>query len=547
MLLYYQGILFLSFVLTVVYGYIWHKRFNTNFTMMFAIIPLANLGFCIQAQAKSLDAALIGTKISYLGGCFETLFMLYSVFSLCKIEVPRAMRGALISFNTLIYMSVLTVGERDIYYKNITYSIIDGVMVIKKEYGFMHSVYLSMIVTFLLLCLAATIYTYISRNDVSRSILNLQFFPGIITALCYFFGRSINDTLNLIPLSYVLSQIVFLLIIQRYNLYDISDTAIDSLINEGATGFISVDRKFRFLGCNETAERFFPQLEKLSVDKPIAGCTKLGDTIIRWIKVFDENEQRNKLLYKTEGRYYLVTITHLYDGAKKRGYQLFLTDDTQNQIAEKAKRIVEMQDKLMLGIATMVESRDNSTGGHIRRTSEGVRMLIDEMKKDNTFELSEEFCRDVIKAAPLHDLGKIAVDDAILRKPGRFTPEEFEKMKSHAAEGARIVREILSDSDDPEFLRIAENVAHYHHERWDGSGYPEGLAGEEIPLEARIMAVADVYDALVSKRVYKEKMSFEQADSIIMEGMGKHFDKRLEPYFVAARPKLEEYYSSLEG
>ena len=143
----------------------------------------------------------------------------------------------------------------------------------------------------------------------------------------------------------------------------------------------------------------------------------------------------------------------------------------------------------------------------------------------------------------MHDLGKIAVDDAILRKPGRFTPEEYEIMKTHAAEGGRIVHEILKNTDDYDFHILAENVAHYHHERWDGSGYPEGLIGEEIPLEARIMAIADVYDALVSKRVYKESMSFEEADKIILEGMGKHFDKRLERYYVAARPRLEEYYT----
>jgi putative two-component system response regulator len=142
----------------------------------------------------------------------------------------------------------------------------------------------------------------------------------------------------------------------------------------------------------------------------------------------------------------------------------------------------------------------------------------------------------------MHDLGKIAVDDAILRKPGRFTPEEFEKMKAHAAEGARIVHEILKDTDDDSFHLLAENVARYHHERWDGSGYPEGLIGEEIPLEARIMAIADVYDALVSKRVYKEAFSFEKADKIIMEGMGTQFDPGLESAYVNARPRLEEYY-----
>jgi putative two-component system response regulator len=257
-----------------------------------------------------------------------------------------------------------------------------------------------------------------------------------------------------------------------------------------------------------------------------------------------------------------MDVDYLYDGKKKRGYRIFVTDDTRNQehialmnhfnatlqeeVEEKTAHIAEMHNKLILSMATLVESRDNSTGGHIKRTSEGVRILMVEMMKDKRMHLTEEFRKAIIKAAPMHDLGKIAVDDAILRKPGRFTPEEFEEMKKHAAEGGRIVHQVLEGTDDEYFRKIAENVANYHHERWDGSGYPEGLAGLDIPLEARIMAIADVYDALVSKRVYKESMSFEEADKIIMEGMGKHFDKRLEPYYVAARPKLEAYYSKQE-
>ena len=118
-------------------------------------------------------------------------------------------------------------------------------------------------------------------------------------------------------------------------------------------------------------------------------------------------------------------------------------------------------------------------------------------------------------------------------------------MKTHAEEGAHIVHEILKETDDKDFHILAENVAHYHHERWDGSGYPKGLKAEEIPLEARIMAIADVYDALVSKRVYKEAMSFEKADSIMLESFGKHFDKQLEKYYIQARPKLEAYYANL--
>ncbi|MCR5294270.1 MAG: HD domain-containing protein [Lachnospiraceae bacterium] len=210
------------------------------------------------------------------------------------------------------------------------------------------------------------------------------------------------------------------------------------------------------------------------------------------------------------------------------------------------KKLAEVQThlnaRLVMGMATMVESRDNSTGGHIRRTSMGVRFLVEAMKEEGAFGITEDFCENIIKAAPLHDVGKIAVDDVILRKPGLYTSEEYEKMKKHPAEGARILHDILNGTDE-EFCRIAENVAHYHHERMDGSGYPEGLKGDEIPLEARIMAVADVYDALVSKRVYKEAYSFEKANEIILDGMGTQFDAKLQKYYEAARPKLERYYA----
>ena len=206
------------------------------------------------------------------------------------------------------------------------------------------------------------------------------------------------------------------------------------------------------------------------------------------------------------------------------------------------KREVALQDKLVLGMATMVEGRDNSTGGHIKRTSNIVRFLVEEMAKDPALDINTTFYQSLIKSAPMHDLGKITVDDAILRKPGKFTPEEYQAMKTHSPEGAKILTEILKDVTDKNLEAVAINVAHYHHERWDGKGYPEGLKGEEIPLEARIMAVADVYDALVSKRVYKDEFSFDDAYNIIMENMGKQFDPGLEKYFARAREKIENYY-----
>ena len=211
------------------------------------------------------------------------------------------------------------------------------------------------------------------------------------------------------------------------------------------------------------------------------------------------------------------------------------------------KREVALQDKLVLGMATMVEGRDNSTGGHIKRTSDVVHFLVEEMTKDPSIDLNTTFYQSLIKAAPMHDLGKITIDDVILRKPGKFTPEEYQTMKTHSAAGAVILAQILKDVTDKNFETVAINVAHYHHERWDGKGYPQGLKGEEIPLEARIMAVADVYDALVSKRVYKDEFSFESAYRIIIENMGTQFDPGLEKYFDRARTKIENYYLELKN
>ena len=150
------------------------------------------------------------------------------------------------------------------------------------------------------------------------------------------------------------------------------------------------------------------------------------------------------------------------DAAEKLAeIQTKYNEELQKEVAAKTERIVTLHDQFVMGMATMVEGRDNSTGGHIRRTSTGVKMLVEEMQKD--VQLSDSFCEKIIKAAPMHDLGKIAIDDNILRKPGRFTPEEFEVMKTHSAEGARIVSDILKDTDDEEFRKIAVNVAHYHH------------------------------------------------------------------------------------
>jgi len=564
MVIYYSIILALSIIATMVYFFVWHNHFNTLITIYFILMPVTNLGFFLVAIANSIDIAIIGNIITYIGGCYLILIIMLIVFSFCGIKINKIIRASLMLISTIFFvssLSTLSKGEIGIFYKSFEFQIVNGCgVLVNKKYGFMHTLFYIMVISYFVLSFVAIIYSFFKKKQVSRKTIYLLFLTETLGVLS-FFGRRFmlgNDSpIQLIAVAYLIAGITYIIIIHRLCLYDVDSMANETVLKRGFVGIISFDDKLYFLGSNDNAKKVLPDVEALVVDKK-EELDNLKDTVFSWIHSFIDKGD-SKFFYEKDNKTYLITASFLYDGNRKRGYQLIITDDTQNQeyikllnsfntelqdeVYEKTRRIIEMNDEFILGMATMVESRDNSTGGHIKRTSEGVRILIDEILKDNTLGITNEFAKNIIKAAPMHDLGKIAVDDAILRKPGKFTPEEYEVMKKHSAEGARIIHEIVDDRYDPYFKEIAENVAHFHHERIDGSGYPDKLKGDEIPLEARIMAIADVYDALVSKRVYKEKFSFDKAYDIIMEGMGSQFDKNLEKYFIRARGKLEEYYS----
>ncbi len=215
-------------------------------------------------------------------------------------------------------------------------------------------------------------------------------------------------------------------------------------------------------------------------------------------------------------------------------------------IRNKNETIVKMQNALILVLADMVESRDKNTGDHVRKTAAYARAIMRKMKELGFYpdQLTDKFIADVSNSAPLHDVGKIKVSDVILNKPGRLTDEEFVIMQSHTKIGGEIIDQVISLVPEPDYLNEAKNLATYHHEKWNGKGYPEGRAGEDIPLSARIMAVADVFDALVSRRSYKEPFSFEQACDIIRESSGTHFDPKVAEAFLAAEEECRAIAAS---
>jgi putative two-component system response regulator len=561
---YYVVSFTLSIVLLLIYVFVYHRHYDVHMSAALMLAAFSNFAQLQLSECKSVEAALLANRFLYISGCYLILMITLVIFDLCDIKLGRYVKLTLYLFTTTVFFCVQQMGLNDLYYKNVSITVEGGATVLVKEYGVLHPIYYAMLVFYFLLGMGAIIYSFFKKSQVSKHFLILLTVPEILSVAAFFASRIIPiffgtiPEIELVPFTYNLTAFVYLIITHQLALYNISDTMLDSIVENGDYGFISFTFKFCYLGSNETAKNIFPELNELVIDKPVKN-ENLKNGLIKWIEDFSIDNTRDKVRYSASEKSYVVNICYLYDGDnRRRGYQIYIVDDTKNQqyidlldnfnaelqqeVAEKTEHIIEMHNNLIMGMAIMVEGRDNSTGGHIRRTSYSVRILVDEIRRGNDFVLSEQFCKNIVKAAPMHDLGKITIDDAILRKPGRFTPEEFEIMKTHAAEGAKIVHEILKGTDDDDFLRVAENVAHYHHERWDGNGYPEGLKGEEIPLEARIMAIADVYDALVSKRAYKDRMTYDEADKIILDGMGKQFDGRLEKYYIAARPRLKQYY-----
>jgi putative two-component system response regulator len=209
-------------------------------------------------------------------------------------------------------------------------------------------------------------------------------------------------------------------------------------------------------------------------------------------------------------------------------------DNLQKMVDEKTKEVTELQDAILKTVADMVESRDDVTGGHIERTQGGVSILMDAIRRRNLFpEATKDWnIKLLLQSSQLHDVGKISISDAILSKPGKLEPAEYEEMKKHAAFGVQVIKKIETSTRSNDFLKYAKIFAGTHHERWDGKGYPSGLHGEDIPLEGRIMAIADVYDALTSVRPYKKAFTHEDAVSIIREGHGTQFDPVLVDLFI---------------
>ncbi|WP_245809320.1 response regulator [Desulfamplus magnetovallimortis] len=218
-------------------------------------------------------------------------------------------------------------------------------------------------------------------------------------------------------------------------------------------------------------------------------------------------------------------------------------DNLEEMVKQRTRLLNLTQDVTIESLGNLAEYRDQETGGHIKRTKNYVNCLATEIRKQGKYpksNITDGYIELLTKSAPLHDIGKVGVPDSILMKPGRLTSEEFEEMKKHTIYGRDIIAASERSLGEDSFLSVAREIAYTHHEKWDGSGYPEGTKGENIPISGRMMAIADVYDALISKRVYKDPFSHEKAMKIIIEGNGTHFDPVMVEIFIICQTRFRE-------
>lgn len=220
-----------------------------------------------------------------------------------------------------------------------------------------------------------------------------------------------------------------------------------------------------------------------------------------------------------------------------------------NQEDPALNEISRYHNEMIMSFATLVENQDGSTGGHIKRTTAYVKLLAEELRKRGHYKeiLTKDYIQNLCQSAPMHDIGKIAVPDEVLQKPGKLTEEEFAVIKQHTVNGGRIIEETFGNLGNEEYTSMAYQVARYHHEKWNGNGYPEGLSRHEIPLCARIMAVADVFDAVSEKRCYRDAMPLEKCFALISEGSGQDFDPIVAEFFLESREMVEKIHNAVNA
>ncbi len=561
------GVNFLIF-----FNFICRKEYQSelNFFISLALL-LRSYGQLRVAGAETLEVALFADKVFYFGSAFLPTFLFLAVARLGKIKLPKIIEGIAMLYSTIIMLLALTIGKSKIYYSEV-YLVhhSSGYVTIGKEYGPLHFLYTLMMICYAVGFAWLLFKAFKNKNSISRRVITTASYMAIIVIVFYAVGRFVETEISLTSVVYLIATIVCIRVMADAEIHDLNGCILEAMNGNEDEGVVVFDANEKFINSNEKAREIYPEIKDLLIGKPVpqnfGPFYKQIASRVKELKYDMYNPEDNEIIQVGDRKYEVnLNEVNLRSGDEAIGTFVEIEDVTireniaevearyskelEEDVEKKSQEIKEMQRRLVLGLATLVESRDSSTGEHIVRTERGIKIFADQLKESDKMKLDPLFLTFVCEAMPMHDLGKIAIDDDVLKAEGNYTPEQEKIIRTHTEEGAKIVRKILAGinitPEENRFTEVAVNIANYHHERWDGSGYPAGLRGKEIPMEARIASFIDAVDSFIDENPSKENVTFDQAFDSVVNGIGTKFDPDLGAEFVKCRQKLKEIYRDL--
>ena len=546
------------------------KKVDYIYMLVFVCITIANAGYYSLAGAKNLEVAIYAIKMAYFGGILCRYFTLFASAQILKVEINKIFRFCLLVFSFFNIAISFTVGYKDIFYSTVSIKALQDATYIVKEYGSFHIFYSILIGIFDLSFFAVIILAFKKPREHSFKNTILLFLMLLNYYVFYTLERKLNWKLEILPAIFLVDEIVFLFLFRRIEVYDFENISNSEEKRIEKNAYIIFDRKCRYLGSNQFAKRIFPELKEYIIDRKIPKAeTPLDKEILTWLNEYSLAEEVSlrllppprtitlgKRIYKcnlhfiskkfkkTLGGYYF----EISDYSKEKADREALLDYNEllkHEVNAQTAFLQNVQKALLISAIDMAENRNSVDGEHIKRTNAAYEIFVKElMKHPGIVQISDSFADSLFRSSIYYDYGKIFVEPSIFHKNQKLSTEEMQEMKRHSVYGAEAVTKMLDSVENRTLRIVAKNMALYHHEWWNGTGYPEGLRGMDIPLEGRSMAFIDVLDALIAPRCYKKQVPFDEAVEIIKNSSGTQFDPILCKIFLECTPPLKELYAS---
>ena len=483
------------------------------------------VGYCIELTAASVEVALIGTGVSYIGKPYIMLSSFLFICSFYHKKISDKVVGLLAVLCSFFSVLVFSNERHHLYYATVGFQADAPFSPLILSRGPLYYSYVIFAVAYFIACLTVIFTRSKFLRDRQSRRLNTYIALMIISGIGGYvvFLSGLSGSYDATMAGVFISVICLFLLFVRCRIFDAVVLGKDKALEDSTTGLVIFDNTGQLSYQNSVVSEY--------LEKGIS---------LEFLRNLEDHDYK----HVSNGRAYKITAKPLLSNGIYVGKSVEISDITEfhdyqsrleHDVKERSEELTHIQREIIGSVANIVEARSAETGEHIKRTSGYTEMIAREMQRRGLHPdiITDEYIELLASAAPLHDMGKISVPDSILLKPGKLTPEEFKIMTAHVDSGAMVIENTMRGVESDEYVHMAKEIALYHHERWDGTGYIKGLKGEEIPLAARIVALADCFDALSSERCYKKAYSVQEALEIIRSESGTHFDPDVADAFEA--------------